>query len=130
MKTDKTFTESQKGTKYSFVGRPDFNRIIRENEGAEVIIVSREDGLVTFLFRLGHGWEKLDDSNPNIFRRAEKEFGFYPFGLTSTGHNGEKLPSEWAAFWTDHRGSIVDLRRIAQYIVRARTGKHTVEVLP
>lgn len=116
--------------KYSFTGRPDFNRIIRENEGAEVIIVSREDGLVTFLFRLGPGWEKDNDSNPNILRRAEKEFGFYHFELVATGHSGERLPSEWAAFWTDHQGYIVDLRRIAQYIVRARTGKHTVEVLP
>jgi hypothetical protein len=41
------------GAKYSFTGRPDFGRIIRENEGADVIIVSREDGMVCFLFNVG-----------------------------------------------------------------------------
>lgn len=131
MKEEKTTTESQKGTKYSFVGRPDFNRIIRENPGAEVIIVSREDGLVTFLFRLGAGWTS-NPFDPNIFRRAEKDLGVGPFELGGeTVHNGpEPLPREWAAHWTSDTGYIKDLRKIAQYIVRTRTGKHTVEALP
>ena len=138
-KTEKTFGEvlkeacqnSQKSTKYSFVGRPDFNRIIRENPESEVIIVSREDGLVTFLFKLGPNWTSSPWS-PNIFRRAEKDLGVGSFDLLAeTTHNGpEQLPREWAAHWTTDSERIKDLRRIAQYIVRARTGKHTVEVLP
>lgn len=128
---EKTIIESQKGTKYSFVGRPNFNRIIQENEGAEVIIISRGDGLVTFLFKLGPVWTSNPFDN-NIFRRAEKDLGVGSFELLGQmTHNGlELLPREWAAHWTADSEFIKDLRRIAQYIVRARTGKHTVEVLP
>ena len=140
MKPEKTFAEAlnevQKNTSYSFVGRPDFARIIRENKGAEVIIVSREDGLVTFLFRVGFD-EKRDidttvlrgDTLANIVERVCGRWDLYQFGRKNLNTN-ETYPDGWVEFSTSNQEYIKDMRSISQAFVRTRTGKHTVEVLP
>ena len=116
------------GAKYSFMGRPDFGRIIRENEGADVIIVSREDGLVCFLFNVG-------ESNTTPGRNDALEMACLKVGahfLWGTRHEGSRqtLPAGWVLHTTDDHESLKNLRKVAQLFVRARTGKHTVEVLP
>lgn len=112
------------GAKYSFVGRPDFNRIIRENEGADVIIVSREDRLIVFLFRVGA------TGCPNSLETACDSVGAYFEWATYHEGSHQFLPEDWVYFSTSDSTDIKNLRSIAQLFVRARTGKHTVEALP
>ena len=121
---EKTTIESQKGTKYSFVGRPDFNRIIRENEGADVIIVSREDGLLNFLFKVGLLPSGQTATTNNTLTRLMQDA---PIFFVCTDMN---LPAGWVRFTATDERKIKELRRLAQRFVALRTGKHTVEVLP
>ena len=110
--------------KYSFVGRPDFNRIIQENPGADAIIVSREDGLVVFMFRAG------SINGPNSLQTACDSVGaWFGWGTYHAG-SAQYLPEGWVYFSTDDESVIKNLRKIAQLFVRARNGKHAVEVLP
>jgi hypothetical protein len=134
----KTFGEAlievdPKDRKYSFVGRPDFGRIIRENAGADVIIISREDGLVNFLFFVGE-FKNMDVCEENLvagLERAVKATGRdRSFMWLKELSNGDVLPGGWRGFNTSNSEHIKDLRKVAQAFVRARTGKHTVEVLP
>lgn len=112
------------GAKYSFVGRPDFGRIIRENEGADVIVVSREDGLVTFMFRVGN------INGPNSLETACDTVGAWFEWVTYHDGSDQFLPKGWVYFSTTCETEVKNLRKVAQLFVRARTGKHTVEVLP
>lgn len=134
MNTEKTTIESQKGTKYSFVGRPDFNRIIRENEGADVIIVSREDGLLNFIFRVGLFPNGTTATNNNtltwLMRDSSCYFSYPNKDVDIEACDEMRLPAGWVRYTTRDAAQIKELRRLAQRFVALRTGKHTVEALP
>lgn len=118
--------KSQSGTKYSFVGRPDYARIIRENEGADVIFVSREDGLVVALV---HGAECDVPIHCTPIPMAQDAAGVtFEWFKVLPGPRQTELPSGW--YGTTTVDNVQALRAIAQRIVRARNGKHTVEPLP
>ncbi len=122
------------GEKYSFAGRPNFARIIRENPGADVIIVSREDRIVTFLFSVGTQ-NKQTAKTRNTLETLQTEMGFcfqFDYGGVNIqpSHEEYSLPIGWASFATNSDGWIKDLRKLAQRFVALRHGKHTVETLP
>lgn len=115
------------GEKYSFVGRPDFARIIRENPGADVIIVSREDGLVYFLFYRGPyvpGQNSTTLDMWQIFKNSTTTWDNYHAG------SKEYLPEGWVGFPAGEPEVIAGMRQVAQRFVALRNGKHTVETLP
>ncbi len=119
------------GEKYSFVGRPNFARIIRENPGADVIIVSREDGLVNFLFSVG----VQTGASGNTLETVQNQMGFvfaFDYGKynRNPAHEEYTVPAGWAHFAAISDGWIKDLRKLAQRFVALRHGKHTVETLP
>lgn len=120
--------------KYSFVGRPDFNRIIRENPDADVIIVSREDGLLNFLFKVGLLPSGATATTNNTLTRLMQDSPIF-FVCTDKAVDVEakdsmNLPAGWVRFSATDERKIKELRRLAQRFVALRTGKHTVEVLP
>jgi hypothetical protein len=115
------------GAKYSFTGRPDFGRIIRENEWADVIIVSREDGMVCFLFNTGN---KCNPGTNDTLETACDMAGQYFEWDTYHAGSKQNLPEGWVFHSTSDPHTVQNLRKVAQLFVRARTGKHTVEVLP
>ena len=122
------------GSKYSFVGRPDFNRIIRENPEAEVIIVSREAGLLNFLFKVGCLPSGQTATTNNTLTRLMQDSPFF-FVCTDRSVDVEakdnmNLPAGCVLFTTTEAAKIKELRRLAQRFVALRTGKHTVEALP